>query len=108
VAAGPVIPGVSVLAAPVQPVGPVPAYVPPAAYAAPAAVVASGYLSVTTTPARVKVYVDDVYFGLTPLKLELDAGVHAVKLKADGYKPASEKVSVRKGDTTELEMVLEK
>jgi uncharacterized membrane protein len=69
---------------------------------------ATGYLSVTTKPSRVKVYVDEVYYGLSPLKLELGTGISNVRLKAEGYKPAAEKVSIRKSETTELEVTLVK
>lgn len=65
-------------------------------------------LAITTIPARAKVYVADVYYGLSPLKLELEPGIHTVNLKLDAYKTATEKVSVRKGETTELEIRLEK
>lgn len=68
----------------------------------------SGYLSVRSSPSRAKVYVDDVYFGMTPLKLELPVGISLLRLKLDGYKAATEKVSVRRGDTTELEMGFQK
>jgi hypothetical protein len=68
----------------------------------------SGRLWVLTTPARAKVYVDDVYFGLTPLRVELPAGIVQLRLVLGGYRAVAEKVSVRSGDTTELEVVLEK
>jgi len=70
------------------------------------AAVANGKLAVSSTPARAKVYVDGVYFGLTPLRAEIAPGVHEVSVKQDGYKTALEKVSVRKAETTELEMKL--
>jgi hypothetical protein len=68
----------------------------------------TGMLVLTTKPARAKVYLEGVYFGLSPLRVEIEAGIHSVDVKLDGYKTASEKVSVRKDDTTELEMVLER
>jgi hypothetical protein len=67
-----------------------------------------GVLVLSTKPDRAKVYLGGVYFGLSPLRVEIDAGVHSVDVKLDGYKTASEKVSVRKDDTTELELVLER
>lgn len=67
----------------------------------------NGTLVLTTKPSRAKVYLDDVYFGLTPLHAEVQAGIHAITIKADKYKNASEKISIRPGETTELEMVLE-
>ncbi len=77
---------------------------------APAALMSGpvGYLQVRSTPAKAKVYVDDVYFGMTPLKVELPVGVNLVHFKLPGYKTQSEKVSVRKGATTEIEVKLEK
>lgn len=69
---------------------------------------ASGVLSVRTSPQRAKVYLDGVYFGLTPLRSELAPGIHDVIVKLQGYKTAAEKVSVRKGDNTELELSLDR
>ena len=69
---------------------------------------AAGRLSIVTNPARAKVYLGDVYYGLSPLKLDLEPGVHALHVKLDGFKTVSEKVSVRKGDTTELELTMER
>jgi hypothetical protein len=68
----------------------------------------TGMLVLSTKPARAKVYVGGVYFGLSPLRAEIEAGVHSVDVKLEGYKTTTEKVSVRKDDTTELELVLER
>lgn len=85
--------------------------VAPAPAAAPAVgsqqVAVSGTLVLNTKPARAKVYLDGVYYGMSPLRSEVDAGIHEVSVKVSGYKTAAEKVSVRKGETTELELVLE-
>ncbi|MDD5059145.1 MAG: PEGA domain-containing protein [Sideroxydans sp.] len=70
--------------------------------------VQNGTLAVSSTPPRAKVYVDGVYFGLTPMRAEIAAGVREVSIKLDGYQAATEKVSVRKGDTTELETKLQR
>lgn len=98
------IAGVTVNTAPVltaaQPVASVPVLPTPAS--------TQGMLQVSSQPARAKVYVDEVYFGLTPLNVNLDAGVHTLSLKQTGYKTATEKVSVRKGEQTELEIQLER
>jgi hypothetical protein len=93
--------GVSVLIAP-----PVREAAAPAAPKAQAPAI--GRLAASTIPARAKVHVGDVYYGLSPLKLELEPGVHAIRFTLEGFKPATEKVSVRSGETTELEMTLEK
>jgi hypothetical protein len=54
------------------------------------------------------VYLDGVYYGLSPLRLEMEPGVHAISVKLEGYKMVTEKVSVRKGDNTEMELSLER
>lgn len=68
----------------------------------------SGLLLIKTRPARAKVYLDGVYYGLSPLRLELEPGVHAVSVKMEGYRIVAEKVSVRKGDSTEMDLSLER
>ncbi|OGS94854.1 MAG: hypothetical protein A3H31_04110 [Gallionellales bacterium RIFCSPLOWO2_02_FULL_57_47] len=68
----------------------------------------TGLLSVSTNPTRAKVYLDGVYFGLSPLRSEIEPGIHDVVVTLNGYKTVSEKVSVRKGDNTELELILER
>lgn len=113
------IPGVTVLIAPTAiPAAPSAAPVPMAPASAtdvappfqtytPHASATNGLLLVNTNPARAKVYLDSVYFGLSPLRLELDPGVHTISVKLLGYKMVSEKVSVRKGDSTEMDLDLE-
>ncbi len=98
------IQGVTVLALPVADVAPVGHDVAPAT----APVAGVGTLLVTSTPARAGIYVDEVYYGLTPLRFELAPGIHAVTAKLANYKTTTEKVSVRKGETTEIEMQLKK
>ena len=66
-----------------------------------------GTLILTTQPARAKVYLDGVYFGLSPLNAEVESGIHNVDVKLEGYKKGSEKVSVRNAEKTELELILE-
>jgi uncharacterized lipoprotein YajG len=95
-----------------------PAAPPPAVAAVPAAPVtpsatiaaasAKGIFSVTTVPSKAKVYGDDVYYGTSPLKLELDPGVTVFHFKLDGYKTVTQKVSTRRGETTELDIKFEK
>jgi len=103
-----VIPAVAPATAPITvvpvPVTSVPA---PAATYVPHASETNGLLLVNTNPDRAKIYLDGVYFGLSPLRLEVDPGVHALSAKLLGYKMVSEKVSVRKGDSTEIDLDLE-
>lgn len=99
-------------AAPVAPVATVSALqantVPPAGAYVPHASATSGLLLVNTSPARAKVYLDGVYYGMSPLRLEMEPGIHAISVKLEGYKMVTEKVSVRKGDNTEMELGLER
>jgi len=105
------IPGVKVLVTPgvaaPAPAVSVPAPTLPVTNTQPQITSANGVLVVNTEPARAKVYLDGVYFGLTPLRTEAELGVHKVEVKLKGYKTASEKVSIRKGESTELELALE-
>jgi len=91
-------PGVTVLVAPAEKVQASPA----------ASRGGAGRLAIATTPPRVKVYVADVYYGLSPLKLDLEPGIYTLHFKQDAFKTATEKVSVRKDETTELEIKLER
>ncbi len=105
------IPGVKVFVTPPESAAPAQAVavpVPVPAGDSRQASSANGGLVLTTIPARAKVYVDGVYFGMSPLSVELEPGVHAVVAKLKGYKPASEKVSIRKAEKTELELTLER
>jgi len=69
---------------------------------------AKGMFSLSTVPSKAKVYGDDVYYGTSPLMLELDPGVTVFHFKLDGYKTVTQKVSIRRGETTELEIKFEK
>lgn len=91
-------PGVTVLVAPPQQAPASQAVVGPGM---------TGRVAIATTPSRAKVYMADVYYGLSPLKLELEPGIYTLHFKLDGFKTATEKVSVRKGETTELEIRLQ-
>jgi hypothetical protein len=76
------------------------------AVAAGKTVAATGMLALTSVPGSVKVYVDDIYYGLTPLEAEMPAGIYQLRFELDGYARSSEKVSVRRGDRTELKVEL--
>jgi hypothetical protein len=104
------IPGVSVYAAPAAtgPASAVPATIMPSAGAQPGSADSAGVLLVNTSPPRARVYLDGVYYGLSPLQVEMEPGVHAVEVKLNGYQTVTEKVSVRKGDNTEMELSLER
>lgn len=67
-----------------------------------------GYVLMITNPTRVKVYSDDIYYGLTPLKVMVPVGVMTFEFRFDGYKTVKEKISVRAAEVTELELNLKK
>lgn len=110
------IPGVTVYVAPSLPKAApvaVPSYgvqpgsdIPVSTYR-PHASDANGLLLVNTNPPRAKVYLDGVYYGMSPLRLEIEPGIHAISVKLAGYNMVTEKVSVRRGDNTEIELNLE-
>ncbi len=66
------------------------------------ALVRTGTLEVTSTPDGAEVYVDGSYRGRTPLALELDAGVHSVEVRLDGYNSYKARVHLRAGETARL------
>jgi hypothetical protein len=112
------IPGVTVYVAPALPKAAPVAAVPTVNYGVvqsevpvstyrPHASEANGLLLVNTNPARAKVYLDGVYYGMSPLRLEMEPGIHAISVKLVGYNMVTEKVSVRRGDNTEIELNLE-
>jgi len=68
----------------------------------------TGRLLLTTAPPRVKVYLNGVYYGLTPLTVEINTGVYDLVLKKAGFMDFKEKVAVGKGRTTEMETAMKR
>ncbi len=68
----------------------------------------TGLLIITTEPSRAKVYIGDIYYGLTPMRVELEPGIYELRLELRGYRDEGEKVAVRDGHVTELEVRFEK
>lgn len=68
----------------------------------------TGRLLVTTVPPRSRIYINGVYWGLSPLSSDIAPGVYELVVKQKGFKDYNERVSVRTGEMTELEMSLEK
>jgi hypothetical protein len=103
------IAGVTVLSAPgVTAPGATPPNAASAIPPTPASSAAQGILKISTKPARAKIYIGGVYYGLSPLRLEMDPGILEVTASMDRHMNATEKVSVRKGETTEVELTLKK
>ncbi|MCP3676773.1 MAG: PEGA domain-containing protein [Deltaproteobacteria bacterium] len=66
-----------------------------------------GRIVITSEPPRAKIYIGDIYYGLTPIEIEIKPGILTVTLRQRGYQSVKEKVSVRSGDITEMEITLE-
>ncbi|MFQ5464892.1 MAG: PEGA domain-containing protein [Thermodesulfobacteriota bacterium] len=64
----------------------------------------SGRLVLATDPPRAKVYLDGVYFGLTPITIDTDPGIYDLKVSRKGFEDHEERVSLREGQTTEMEV----
>lgn len=54
----------------------------------------NGRLIVSTTPGGSNIYIDGVYYGTSPLVLELSPGVHLLKVQLKGYLTIREKVGI--------------
>jgi hypothetical protein len=65
-----------------------------------------GRLVISTDPPRAKVYLDGVYYGLTPTSIDIEPGVYDLTLTQPGLKDYTERVAVRAGRATVLESTL--
>jgi hypothetical protein len=63
-----------------------------------------GKLAVTTSPPRAKLRIDGVYYGLTPITVELRPGIYEITLSLKGFEDKKEKLAIRPDSTTELEV----
>ncbi|MHB1286127.1 MAG: PEGA domain-containing protein [Leptospirales bacterium] len=53
-----------------------------------------GRLVVTTTPPGAKIYIDGVFYGTSPLLLDIPSGIHLLKVRLHGYKTFRDKIGV--------------
>jgi len=58
----------------------------------------TGTLSVNSNPTGAKVYINNIYSGITPLTLTLNTGTYTVKITKNGYLDYSETVNIRKNE----------
>lgn len=65
----------------------------------------AGSLAVTSTPPGARLYIGDTYYGKTPLKIELRSGIYEITVRLKGFKDEKEKVAIRPGISTELDIV---
>jgi len=66
----------------------------------------TGSLSVTSSPANAKIYVDGAYRGVTPSTSTESPGSHAVLLTLPGYQDYTETVSISAGSTSFVTAIL--
>ncbi len=69
-----------------KPAGPIPA--------------GKGRLEIISKPPGARVYVDGIYYGLTPLSLDLTPGIHLLKVHKDGFETGRDKVGILDGKST--------
>ena len=62
-----------------------------------------GRLTITTDPEHAKIYLGDVYYGLTPNSIDIEPGIYELTLKKTGHADYSEKIAIRDGEVTVLE-----
>lgn len=70
-------------------------------------VAGKGKAVISAVPERSKAYIDGIYYGLTPLSIEMPPGIYEVTIKQKGFKAFTEKISIRDGASTEVEAELE-
>lgn len=66
----------------------------------------TGTLIISGTPVKTKVYIENVYYGLTPISINIESGVYDASFKKKGFESEKEKISIRSGADTVLEIDL--
>ena len=64
-------------------------------------------LKICSDPSGAEVYINEKYRSITPLDLLLNEGTYKLKIKKEGYKPYLEKITIRKGDSEPINIILE-
>ncbi len=67
-----------------------------------------GMLALNSVPPQAQIYIGDVYYGQSPVTIDLAPGIYTVSFKLAGFKSAAQKIAVRKGRVTEFSVILEK
>ena len=65
-----------------------------------------GRIDVVSMPSGAKVYLDGIYYGVTPLALDTVPGVHLLKVEKDGFETGRDKIGVLAGKVTPWKGVL--
>ena len=67
-----------------------------------------GRIFVRTEPPRAKVYIGDIYYGLSPLTIDIEQGIYDFVIKLGGFKDTRERVAIRRGHKIDMEITMEK
>ncbi len=67
-----------------------------------------GTLALETVPRHSKVFIDDIYYDKSPLKVRLLSGKHTLRIKKKGYEVHRETIRIKSGKYHELEIGLQK
>lgn len=68
----------------------------------------TGSISISSQPAGAEVYIDNIYYGITPVTVpSVAAGSRVVKLQMAGYTPWQATVQVNSGQVTPVEATLQ-
>lgn len=68
----------------------------------------TGSISISSQPAGAEVYIDNIYYGITPVTVpSVSAGSRVVKLQMAGYTPWQATVQVNSGQVTPVEATLQ-
>lgn len=65
-----------------------------------------GQLTVNSTPAQARLFIDDKFIGVTPYRGTCAVGSHAIRLLRDGYLPYEGHITLQKGQLTEKDVTL--
>ncbi len=68
--------------------------------------ISRGVLSITTEPERAKIYLNGIYYGLSPQRLYLKPGIYRLKITRESFLEFNHKVAVDSERETEIEEVL--
>ena len=63
---------------------------------------------IESEPSDANVFINGKYAGITPLELQLKEGTYTIKIKKDGYKEYTKKITLKAGDSKEISVSLTK
>jgi hypothetical protein len=61
---------------------------------------------IESEPSDANIFINGEYKGITPLKLQLKEGTYTIKIKKEGYKECTKKITLKAGDSKEISINL--